>query len=80
MDEMIGEEALGLAEALLEQPPETATAHLRTMAGKPGHLLARMLLIRPADRHLQPHPVADGGDLAERYAGLGHPERTGIHP
>ena len=79
MDEVIREEGLGLAEALLEQAPETTSAHLGAMAGETGHLLARMLLVGSTDRHLQPHPVADGGDLAERHAGLGHAERSGIH-
>jgi len=49
---MIREEGVGLAEALLEQTPETATAHLRTMAGESGDFLARVFLVRPSDRHL----------------------------
>ena len=79
MNEVIREEGLGLAEALLKQPPETTTAHLRAMAGKPGHLLTRVLLVGSTNRHLETHPVADGGDLAERHASLGHAERAGVH-
>jgi len=79
MDEVLGEEGLGLAEALLEQAPETTSAHLGAMAGEPGHLLAGMLLVGSTDRPLETHPVTDGGDLAERHAGLGHAERSGIH-
>ena len=79
MNEVIREEGLGLAEALLKQAPKTTTAHLRAMAGETGYLLARVLLLGSTDRHLQPHPVADGGDLAERHASLGHAERAGIH-
>ena len=52
VNEVIGEEGLGLAEALLKKTPETATAHLGTMAGKPGHLLAGMLLVGLTDWHL----------------------------
>ena len=79
MDEVIGEEGLRLAEAFLKEPPETTAADLGTMAGEAGHLLARMLLVRASDRHLQPHPVPDGGDLPERDAGLGHAEGPWIH-
>ena len=80
MDEMFGEEDLRLTEAFLKQTPKTATADLGTMAGETSHLLARMLLVGPADRHLKPHPIADDGDLTERYSRLGHAERPGIHP
>ena len=80
MDQVLGEESLGLAETFLEQTPEAATADLGSVAGEAGDLLARMLFFGTPDRHLQPHPVADGGDLAERHAGLGHAERSGIHP
>ena len=79
MDEVFGEEGLGRSETFLAETPQAATADLRTMTGETGHLLARMLFLRTSDRHLQPHPVPDGGDLPERYAGLGHPERTRIH-
>ncbi|MEY4445891.1 MAG: hypothetical protein RL444_1004 [Verrucomicrobiota bacterium] len=79
VDQVIGEEGLGLAEAFLEEPPETATADLGPMAGEAGHFLARMLLVRASDRHLQPHPVSDGGDLPERHAGLGHAEGSRVH-
>ena len=79
MDEVVGEEGIGLAEALLEQAPETTTAHLRAMAGETGNFLARVFLVRSTDRHLQPQPVADGGDLAERHTGLSHAEWPGIH-
>ncbi len=80
MHQVIGEERLGLAEALLEEPPQPTAAHLRTVAGETGDLLAGMLLVGTADGHLQPHPVPHGGDLPERHAGLGHAERAGIHP
>ncbi len=79
MDEVISEEDLGLTEAFLEQAPETTTAHLGAMAGEPGHLLAGVFVVGSTDRHLEPHPVADGGDLAERHASLGHAERAGVH-
>ncbi|MFM2211509.1 MAG: hypothetical protein RL639_703 [Verrucomicrobiota bacterium] len=79
MDEVLGEEGLGRPETFLAEPPQAATTDLRTMTGEAGHLLARVLLLRTSDRHLQPHPVPDGGDLPERHAGLGHPERTRIH-
>ena len=79
MDEVFGEKGLGLAKALLEQTPKTATAHLGAMAGEPSHLLARVLLLRSAHRHLQPHPVANGGNLTEGHASLSHAERAGVH-
>ena len=79
MDEVIGEEGLRLAEAFLKEPPETAAADLRTVTGETGYLLAGVLFLRTPDRHLEPHPIPDGGDLPERHAGLGHPERTWIH-
>ena len=79
MHEMIGEEGLRLAEALLEQAPETTAADLGTVAGKAGDLLPRMLLVGSTDGHLEPHPVADGGDFAEGHAGLRHAEGAGIH-
>ena len=76
---VIGEEGFRLPEALLKKPPEPAATDLRTVTGEPGHLLTGMLFLWPPDRHLQPHPVPDGGDLPERHAGLGHPEGSGIH-
>ncbi len=79
VDEMIGEEYLSLAEALLEQSPETAAADLGTVAGEAGDLLAGMLLVGSPHRHLQPHPVANGGDLSEGHSGLRHAEGAGIH-
>ena len=79
VDQVIGEEGLGLAEAFLEEPPEASAADFRTMAGKAGHLLAGMLLVRASDRHLQAHPIPDGGDLPERHAGLSHAEGSRIH-
>ncbi len=79
MDEMVGEESFGLPETFHEETPQPATADLRAVTGKTGHLLARVLLLRPSNRHLQPHPIPDGGDLPERDAGLGHPEGTRIH-
>lgn len=79
MDEMFGEEGFGRPETFLAQTPESTTADLRTMAGETGHLLAGVLFLRTPDRHLEPHPIPDGGDLPERHAGLGHPERTRIH-
>ena len=79
MDEVFGEKGLSLSEAFLEQTPETAAAHLGPVAGETGDLLAGMLLVWTTDRHLQPHPLAHGGDLPERHAGLGHAERPGIH-
>ena len=79
MDQVVGEESLRLTETFLEKSPQAATAHLGAMAREAGDLLARMLLVGTPDRHLQPHPVSDGGDLAERHAGLGHAEWSGIH-
>ena len=79
VDQMIGEEGLGLAETFLKEPPETSAADLGPMAGETGHLLARVLFLRPSDRHLQPHPIPDRSDFPERHAGLGHPERSRVH-
>ena len=79
LNEVIREEGLGLAEALLEQAPKTTTAHLRAMAGKPGHLLTRVLLVGSTDRHLQSHPVADGSDFAKRHTSLRHAEGPWVH-
>ena len=79
MDEMFGEEGLGRTETFLAETPQTTTADLRTVTGETGHLLAGVLFLRTPDRHLEPHPIPDGGDLPERHAGLGHPERTWIH-
>jgi len=79
MDEVFGEKGLSLSEAFLEQTPETAAAHLGPVAGETGDLLAGMLLVGTTDRHLQPHPIPHGGDLAERHAGLSHAERAGVH-
>ena len=79
MDEVVGEESPRLTETFLEKPPQAATAHLGAMACKPGHLLTRVLLVGSTNRHLETHPVADGGDLAERHASLGHTERAGVH-
>ena len=76
---MIGEEGFGLPEALLAETPQTATADLRTVTGEARHLLARVLFLRTSDRHLQTHPVPDGGDLPERHAGLSHSEGAGVH-
>ena len=77
--EVIGEEGFSRPETFLEKTPQTSAADLRTVTGKTGHLLARVLFIRTADRHLQPHPIPDGGDLPERHASLGHPEGPWIH-
>ena len=79
VDEVIREEGLGLTEAFLKQSPETTTTHLGAMAGETGNLLTWVLFVRPTDRHLQAHPVADGGDLAEGHTSLRHAERAGIH-
>ena len=79
MDEMVGEESFGLPETFHEETPQPASADLRAVAVEAGHFLARVLFLRTPDRHLQPHPVPDGGDLPERHAGLGHPEGTRIH-
>ncbi|MEY3130651.1 MAG: hypothetical protein RLY12_1023, partial [Verrucomicrobiota bacterium] len=79
MDEVIGEECLGRPETFLAESPQTATTDLRTVTGETGHLLTRVLFLRTPDRHLEPHPVPDGGYLPERHASLGHPERTRIH-
>ena len=79
VDEMVGEEGFGLTETFHEETPQPTTADLRTVAGEAGHFLARVLFLRTPDRHLQPHPVPDGGDLPERHARLGHPEGTRIH-
>ncbi len=79
MDEMFGEESFSRPEAFLAETPQSSAADLRTVTGKTGHFLARVLLLRPSNRHLQPHPVPDGGDLPERHTGLGHPEGSWIH-
>ena len=79
VDEMFGEEGFSRPEAFLAETPQTSAADLRTVTGKTGHLLARMLFLRTTDRHLQPHPIPDGGDLPERHASLGHPEGPWIH-
>ena len=79
VDEVFGEEGFSRPEAFLAETPQAAAADLRTVTGKTGHLLARVLFLRTTDRHLQPHPIPDGGDLPERYAGLGHPKGSRIH-
>ena len=80
VDEVLGEERLGFTKALLKQAPESATAYLGAMAGETSDLLGRMLPLRSTDRHLESHPVTDGGNLAERDARLRHAERPGVHP
>ena len=79
VDEMFGEEGFSRPEAFLAETPQTSAADLRTVTGKTGHLLARVLFLWPTDRHLQPHPVPHGGDLPERNTSLGHPEGSRIH-
>ena len=76
---MFGEEGLSRPESFLAETPQTSAAYLRTVTGKTGHLLTRVLFLRTPDRHLQTHPVPHGGDLPERNTSLGHPEGSRIH-
>src|SRR5438128_2665165 len=78
-DEVIAEEFLRRTEAFREQSPEPFAADFAAMAIESSHEPFRMFARRAIDLHFDAEPIADGGDLAERDAGLGHAERAGIH-
>ena len=78
--EPVGEERLGRAEAQRGPAPQPAAAHLGALAFEALDRPARMLAPRPIHARSNAHPVAHRGDLAERHAGLHHPERPRIHP
>ena len=79
-DEETLEEARGLAETAPRPSPEPAPAHLAAGAVEAGDGPLRMLDLRPRDLSPYPEPVAGKLHVAEGYAGLRHPERTGVHP
>src|SRR2546423_10128715 len=78
-DEVIAEKFLRHTKAFREQSPEPFAADFAAMAIESGDEPFRMLIRRALDLHFDAEPIADGGDLAERDAGLGHAERAGIH-
>ena len=79
-DEETFEEAPGLAEPAPGPAPEPASAHLSARTVEAGDGPLRMLDARSRDLSFYAQPVTGDLDIAERYAGLRHPERTGIHP
>ena len=64
----------------LRPTPEARAAHLATPDVEAAHRALRMLARGPADRRLDAEPIPDHRGIAERHAGLDHPERSRVHP
>jgi hypothetical protein len=67
-------------ESLGEKSPQPLTTDLAALTRESDYESLRVLTCRTTDLGLDPEPIADGGDLTERDAGLDHAERARIHP
>lgn len=78
-DDMIFKEGLWTSKAVGEEAPEAASGDFRFFAGKAFDGAFRVFGVGFSDGGFDFHPVANGGDLAKRNAGLGHAPGAGIH-
>src|SRR6266567_3520264 len=78
-DQVFAKKVFGCAESFREQSPQTLTTDLIPLTRETSHAPLWMLVCRTANFLFDAEPIAHGGDLAERDAGLHHAERAGIH-
>ncbi len=78
-DEGPGEEPIGAAEQLFEEPPQALAGDLGATAREALDRALGVLRGRYADGGGDADPIAYGGDLAKRDAGLHHAERARVH-
>src|SRR5262245_17098091 len=76
---MVGEKVLGIAEAIGEQSPQTASAHLRAPAGEPFHGPFGVNAPGRPNVRAEPEPLLNGGHFSKRNAGLDHTEGSWVH-
>jgi serine protease Do len=78
-DEVIFKEGFCFAEALSEEAPEASAADFGLGTGEADDGAFGMFAVGFADRLVDAHPIAHGGDFTEGDTGLGHAKGAGIH-